>query len=199
MLLYENGVAATSVRAADGSAISLVVRSRTRFPAGGTVDLAIEPSKAAEFTINFRVPDWAKNFSAEVGGKRYTAGAQGGLLTIRRSWSRGDRVMLSFAMPVEVLPGGLSYPNRVAIKRGPQVLALDKGLNAGIDSLGTVRYGQGSALADASAALPASWGWKEAFYLDAQVGNTPKKLVLVPFAEAGQKSAEVAVWITRGW
>jgi hypothetical protein len=45
--------------------------------------------------------------------------------------------------------------------------------------------------------LPADWDWKEAFYLNANVDGSPKKVVLVPFAEAGQKAGEVAVWIVR--
>jgi hypothetical protein len=106
-------------------------------------------------------------------------------------------VKVTFDMPVEVLPGGISYPNSVAIKRGPQVLAIDRTLNAGIDSGSEVAYIDSTRLTDAEAALPADWDWKEAFYLNANVDGSPKKVVLVPFAEAGQKAGEVAVWIVR--
>jgi DUF1680 family protein len=184
VLLYENGVAATSVPCADGGEDSLVVRSRTRFPAEGVVEFEIGPTRKAEFTINFRVPEWAENFHAIVSGKRYE-GRIGELLAIRRTWAAGDRVKVEFEMPVKVLPGGISYPDAVAIKRGPQVLAIDKGLDTGV-----VTYAGSVRLTDASAALPTDWGWREAFYLD-------EKVVLVPFAEAGQKSAGVEVWIAR--
>jgi hypothetical protein len=100
-------------------------------------------------------------------------------------------------MRVEVLPGGISYPGAVAIKRGPQILAIDKGLNSGIDSLSTVRYTGNSRLIDARSALPADWDWQEAFYLNTEVNDVPQKVVMVPFAEAGQKTAGIAVWITR--
>lgn len=213
VLLYENGVARTTVHSTDGQTVSLVVRSKTRFPADGMVDFDIEPVRAAEFTVNFRVPDWAKNFHARIAGKRYNAG-KGAMLSIRRYWTKGDRVEVDMDIPVEILPGGKSYPHAIAIKRGPQVLALDKGLNPGLDSLGAVRYAAGALLmdehgalppadataavrlTDASAALPPDWGWKEAFYLDAKIGDNHRKLVLVPFAEAGQKTGDVAVWIT---
>jgi len=98
---------------------------------------------------------------------------------------------------VEVLPGGISYPNAIAIKRGPQVLAIDQGLNPGIDSVSSVTYVGNSRLVDAGAAIPAAWDWKEAFYLDAQINHIPKKIVLVPFAEAGQKTDAVEVWIAQ--
>jgi hypothetical protein len=95
------------------------------------------------------------------------------------------------------LPGGISYPNAVAIQRGPQVLAIDQGLNPGIDSVSSVRYIGGSGLVDAGAVLPADWDWKEAFFVDAQVNHVLKKVILVPFAEAGQKTDAVEVWIAR--
>jgi DUF1680 family protein len=214
VLLYEKGVASTSVRDVNGEDVAVVVKSKTQFPEDGVVDFEIEPSRKAVFTINFRVPEWAENFHATlkagesfadsidgsvcgpVVGKVYQ-GRQGEMLAIRREWKPGDRVEIRFDMPVEVLPGGISYPNSVAIKRGPQVLAIDKGLNAGIDSLVAVGSVKGLKLADAGAVLPADWGWREAFYLDATVDGGPKKVVLVPFAEAGQKTGEVKVWIAR--
>jgi hypothetical protein len=214
VLLYENGVASTKLQGIEGGEVGLVVKSKTRFPADGVVEFAVEPARKVEFTINFRVPKWAENFKAVVEAGEAVAdsadgsvcgsvrgeiyqGKTGEMLAIRRTWAAGDRVKVTFDMPVEVLPGGLSFPNSVAIKRGPQVLAIDKGLNAGIDSLVAVGYRNGLKLTDASTVLPANWGWKEAFFLDATVDGGPKKVVLVPFAEAGQKSGEVEVWIAR--
>ena len=168
VLLYENGVASTTVRGSNGEAVSLMVRSSTRFPAEGVVVFEVVPAKTAVFTINFRVPEWSENFRVTVGRNRYK-GRKGELLAIHRAWKAGDRAEVKFDMPVEVLPGGLSYPNAVAIKRGPQVLAIDKGLNTGIDSLGGVSYNGSLRLTDGDAALPADWDWKEAFYLDANV------------------------------
>ena len=194
VLLYENGVASTTVRGSNGEAVSLMVRSSTRFPAEGVVVFEVEPAKTAVFTINFRVPEWSENFRVTVGRNRYK-GRKGELLAIHRAWKAGDRAEVKFDMPVEVLPGGLSYPNAVAIKRGPQVLAIDKGLNTGIDSLGGVSYNGSLRLTDGDAALPADWDWKEAFYLDANVKGGRRSVLMVPYAEAGQTSGEVAVWI----
>ena len=196
VLMYENGVASTTVHDADGKEVPLVVTSKTRFPADGSAEFDIAPQTTAEFTIGFRVPDWSENFHARVAGQLYS-GKKGEMVPIRRRWKIGDRVEVSMDVPAKVLLGGTSYPHAVAIRRGPQVLAIDKGLNTGIDAIAEVRYVDGSRLSDASPALPSDWSWKEAFYLDARVGDVPRKLVLVPFAEAGQNSADVAVWITR--
>jgi DUF1680 family protein len=109
------------------------------------------------------------------------------MLAIRRTWAAGDRVKVTFDMPVEVLPGGLSFPNSVAIKRGPQVLAIDKGLNAGIDSLVAVGYRNGLKLTDASTVLPANWGWKEAFFLGRHRGRRTQKGGSRTFCRSGAK------------
>jgi hypothetical protein len=60
-----------------------------------------------------------------------------------------------------------------------------------------VNYTGSLQLSDADATLPADWGWKEAFYLDAVVNGGRRRVVMVPFAEAGQKSDAVEVWIER--
>jgi uncharacterized protein len=196
VLLYENGEASAKIGTGDAGEVAVVVKSSTQFPLEGKVEFDIKPSKTATFTINFRVPVWSANFIAIVGNERYE-GRKGELLAIQRKWKAGDQVEISFEMPVEVLPGGISYPNAVAIKRGPQVLAIDQGLNPGIDSVSSVTYTGGSRLIDAGAVLPADWDWKEAFYVDAQVNHVSKKVILVPFAEAGQKTDAVEVWIAR--
>ena len=200
VLLYENGVASTRVTTADAGDIGLVVKSSTRFPnePRGRVEFTVEPAKKAEFPIQFLVPWWSGDFKATVDGKSY-AGLRGAMLAIKRVWSPGDRVIISFEMPLEVFPGEKSYPHSAGVKRGPQVLAVDKGLNPGIDSLGSVKiFGGGGTVSDASADLPKDWKWKQGIYMDAKVNGRWQKVLFVPFAEAGQTMAELAVWVQGG-
>ena len=196
VLMYENGEATTAIKADDQSTVALKVKSTTKFPADGQVDFEIEPSHSSSFTLKFRVPEWSANFTATVGNKSYQE-TPGRLLAINRKWSPGDHVKITFDMPVQVLPGGKSYPNSIAIKRGPQVLAIDKSLNKEIAGLNTVNFAKGDNLVAADSALPADWDWKEAFYADMKVNNITERVVLVPFSEAGQKSGDVEVWINR--
>jgi len=100
-------------------------------------------------------------------------------------------------MPLRVLPGGISYPNAVAFKRGPQVLAIDQSLNVGISSLNEINATKNGTLIDSNASLPADWGWKEAYGMEMKVNDRSRKIVMVPFSEAGQKSANIAVWINQ--
>jgi len=196
VLLYENGIARTSIQTADAGVLPLQVKANTRFPIAGLVDFIIAPAKPASFAIDFRVPEWCANFKAAVGNTIYE-GKKGTLLTIQRKWIPGEHVRISFDLPVQILPGGPSYPNSIALQRGPQILALDKGLNTRIDSTTILQFAGNPALADASAALPATWHWKEAFYVEAKLNGKPQELIVVPFAEAGQTTAEVAVWIKK--
>jgi DUF1680 family protein len=195
VLMYENAEATEKIKANDGSTISLKISSATKFPLDGKVVFTVDPSKMASFTLNFRVPSWSEKFSAKVDGKSYY-GKKGSLLKIERKWSAGDKVEVSFEMPVKVISGGISYPNEVAIKRGPQVFAIDRGLNVGLDSTTHVVYTKTSMiLTDEKSTLPADWIWKEAYSLDMQVNGRPQKVILVPFSEAGQKAANINVWI----
>ena len=196
VLLYENGVARAAARASDGKLYPLLVKCTSRLPSEGEAEFEIEPGQVATFTINFRVPHWSTNFKAKIGSDVYP-GNPGDLLAIRRSWEPGDRVSVTMDILVDILPGGASYPNAIAIQRGPQILAVDKGLNPGIDTAVMIRYDGGNQLADAKSTLPADWNWKEAFYIDAKVGDTQKKIVVVPFAEAGQQQGNVEVWIGK--
>jgi DUF1680 family protein len=197
VLLYENGEATEYIVAKDNSKIKLNIKAVTKFPLNSRVDFVINPSKEAVFALNFRVPEWSENFTAKVGDQKYY-GKKGRLLSISRKWNAGEHISISFDMPLQVIPGGVSYPNSVAFKRGPQILAIDQGINHGLTALNEVAYsGNTTGLADAKTTLPADWDWKEAYSIEMKVNNKPQKVIMVPFSEAGQKSANIEVWINQ--
>jgi hypothetical protein len=100
-------------------------------------------------------------------------------------------------MPVQVIAGGLSYPNAVAIKRGPQVFAIDMGLNKNVPALNNINFANAIDLVDEKSLLPADWGWKEAYSIQMNVDNKPQQVIIVPFSEAGQGTSPIAVWVRR--
>jgi hypothetical protein len=100
-------------------------------------------------------------------------------------------------MPLQIVPGGLSYPNAVAFKRGPQIMAVDRLLNPQIGSLKEVDAINNEMLTDAKSSLPGDWDWKQAYDVQMKVNDKPQKVVLVPFSEAGQKASEIEVWVNR--
>jgi hypothetical protein len=76
--------------------------------------------QAAEFTLKLRIPAWAKEAKALVGGKVFP-GKAGSFLSIRRRWQDGEEVQLSLGMPVKVEAW---HANRI-VTRGPILFALD--------------------------------------------------------------------------
>jgi DUF1680 family protein len=101
---------------------------KTSYPREGTVRVTIENAARKRFALQLRVPKWTNSFTASVGKQKLT-GKPGSLLVIDRNWKSGDTVDINIDMTVQVIPGGKSYPDEVAIQRGPQVLAAEDSLN----------------------------------------------------------------------
>ena len=194
VLMYETGQVTDTVMANDHTAVGLTIRSITRFPLEGKVDYLISPSKTKAFALNFRVPGWSQNFVAKIGGKAYKSLA-GRFLKIERTWKAGEKVSISFDMPLQIIPGGISYPDKIAFKRGPQVLAVDHALN-NETTPGSLQFtGSTAPLIDVKERLPFDWSWKQAYATELQINHKPKQVILVPYSEAGQRATELEVWI----
>jgi hypothetical protein len=130
-----------------------------------------------------------------VAGARALA-IRGRLPKIERTWKNGDKIEFDIGMPMalQVLQGGKSYPNNVAIQRGPQVLAVDGAINPGMD----LEKAEPKAidpdrteLADAADKLPKGWRGAQAYTVEGKHGP----FVVVPFADAGQTGGTYSVWL----
>jgi DUF1680 family protein len=195
VLMYEAGEVADTILANDQSSVALKIKSTTSFPLEGKIEYVVNPAKTKTFALNFRVPGWSENFVAKIGDKIYKSIA-GKFLKIERAWRAGDKIAISFDMPVQIIPGGLSYPDKIAFKRGPQVLAIDQALNNETASLKDIQFaGNKVSLTDAKEKLPLDWSWKQAYTSELLINHKHKQVVLVPYAEAGQQRSELAVWI----
>lgn len=196
ILMYAPGEVDDSIMTDDHEKILMKIKASTAFPLNGTASYIIMPSASKVFSLSFRVPEWAKVFTAKIGSEIY-AGKAGQFLAIKRKWSAGDEVNISFDMPVEIIQGGASYPDRIAFKRGPQVLAIDSALNATLPSIHNfMQYAAyKNDLTDASEKLPTDWNWKQAYSIDVLINDKPQTIVLVPFSEASQEGSDIAVWI----
>ncbi len=161
------------------------IESDTKYPADGNVTLTMR--RDSRMPLYLRVPDWTRNFSAQVGGQALK-GTPGEFLAIRHEWKAGDKVEIAMDMTVRMLPGGLSYPHSVAIQRGPEVLALDQSLNKDIADLQIA----GPVAREVSLKFAIDPGHR-AYTIDGQVGGRPRPLILVPFADA----QVYRVWLER--
>jgi uncharacterized protein len=186
VLLYEQGRVSDSIRGANGKRMAVQLDCQSDFPLDGRLVYTVHPSRADSFGINFRVPAWASDFSAAVNGKTFEPGA-GGALSIHRRWVDGDSIVVTMRMPLMRLTGGLSFPGRIAFKRGPQVLAEDSVLTATIGSRAGRPKSDTAGVIDLSALLPKNWSGKQAY----GVGG----IVLTPFADAGQLEGPITIWL----
>jgi uncharacterized protein len=143
--IYVNLFAAgtADVRLENGRAIRL--RQDTRYPWDGSVTLTVTPDRAAEFTINVRIPGWARDQPVpsdlyrfldpvaepvvlKVNGATVPLAIDKGYAPLRRTWKPGDVIALTLPMPIRrVLAHDrvAADRNRVALQRGPLVYAAE--------------------------------------------------------------------------
>lgn len=172
--------------------MQLGLNIQSKFPQEGKAVIAVDVPKAATFAIQLRVPAWATAFKATVHGKVYS-GKPDQLIKIANHWKAGDQIAVSFDIPLQVLPGGKSYPNEIAIKRGPQLLALDAALNKALDDKYTISTGPALI---SQGKLPADWLGKQVYQLPVLGrSGTKSALTLVPYADASQTGGHSSVWI----
>lgn len=171
----------------------------TDYPDSGDVVLRVGEGGGGRYAVHLRVPGWCTRYTARA-GKTTWSGRAGEWLVLEREWSAGEEVRIEMEMAVGRLDGGRSYPDQVAFRRGPQVLALEAGLNPGVRHLhrAAVEANADLRLAGMSgrtgevrgkqtyAIMGTALSWTGRGALTART-----KLVLVPFADAH----EYRVWL----
>ncbi len=190
--LYAQGEAAVPLR----PDFSVTLISTTRYPRDGAVTIAVRPPRPARFPIFLRVPSFCTYFTATVKGEQ-ASGEPGQFLKLDRMWRWGDTIQIQMDLPVHVMAGGQSYPDFVALSRGPQVLALERALNPEIAHLHRTSLTAVDAmqiqLEDAAAQLPKTWAGNQAYRVAGASAGKPQSLVLVPFADA----LNYRVWLLK--
>ena len=98
----------------------------TTYPDGETTTITISAAAPSAFPLRFRVPSWTRGVEAAVNGMRVSVNAVPGTWgTIDRTWSNGDRVTIRIPLTLRMLAVDEQHPDRVAVVRGPVVLALE--------------------------------------------------------------------------
>ncbi|HZK95553.1 MAG TPA: beta-L-arabinofuranosidase domain-containing protein [Prolixibacteraceae bacterium] len=198
LLLPETEIIVDTVISGTNQIIPFKITTESSFPDSGRMVYTISPEHTATFPISFRVPSWTTRFTATIETIEYK-GLPGNFLTIERNWKPGDKLKIEFDIPTVILPGGKSYPDRIALKRGPQVLALDQSLNPAIypDSLVMrITDKTGLNLFHPVKSLPGNWIGKQAYSLmtEDKQGKS-KEILLIPFSDASQTGADSEVWL----
>lgn len=110
----------------DGRALRIV--QTTNYPWEGNVKLTVTPAEPGEFTLYVRIPGWSQKSTVRVNGSSVAAERPGTYLPIRRRWSAGDTVELSFDMSTRLLkanPAVADDRGRIAFQRGPIVFCME--------------------------------------------------------------------------
>ena len=107
----------------------LAIKQTTQYPWEGTVHLAVTTASPQEFTLFVRIPGWSKQSNIAVNGSPVAGIAPGTYLPIKRRWSAGDVVELSFDMQPQALHANLAVADdrgRIAFQRGPIVYCMEQ-------------------------------------------------------------------------
>lgn len=102
------------------------VTQETAYPQEETSTLRIATDRHARFGLNFRVPGWAEGVSAKVNGAPQPVEAKPGTWArVERTWQSGDELEIRIPLRLRMTAVDRWHPRRVAVARGPTVLAMD--------------------------------------------------------------------------
>lgn len=191
---------------------TVTVKQQTRYPWDGTVKITVNPDATAEFTINVRIPGWARNqpspgelyryidqttgqpVGLRINGKDATLNLKRGYAAIKRKWSAGDTITLELPMPVHRIRAHekvINNAERVALQRGPIVYCAEWPDNGG-EVLDTVL--------DDNVALKSEYREDLLGSLTVLSGKLTdgKTFTAIPFyARANRGRGQMNVWIAR--
>ncbi len=109
----------------------VTVAQETGYPETETSTLTIGGAQNASFALKLRVPGWSRDMSVAVNGKPAGVACRPGeWAAIERTWSPGDRVEVGIPLHLRYQAVDRWHPRRVALVRGPVVLALDYNYHA---------------------------------------------------------------------
>ncbi len=127
------------------------LKQETRYPWDGKVTITVTPQTEAAFTLNVRIPGWARNEPVPSDLYRYDDGLKPevklvlngqpvalvlnkGFAQIHRTWQAGDKIELDLPMPVRRIVAHAAVKDdadKYAIERGPLVYCAEGADNGG--------------------------------------------------------------------
>jgi hypothetical protein len=165
--------------------IQVGLQMETDYPVSGEVTLTLDPQKPADFPLWLRVPKWCQTFHVTVDDKTYI-GNPGSFLEIQRLWKPGNGMKIKVDLPLTLIEGGHAYPYHCAVKRGPQVLAVDSWPGGGDVNSARIDPHARINLSEAEILQPKGWHGHQ-FYSSKEITlGDGKPAILVPFTDAGQ-------------
>jgi hypothetical protein len=190
----------------------------TRYPWHESVHMDVEADGGREFAIALRLPGWCRRADVRVNGSPLCIEdcRENGHAVVRARWKTGDRIDMSFPMPIELIeahPSVRANAGKVAIQRGPLVYCVEEADNgANLSALSLPADAGLSPVSDESllggvmtivgeAERRSDRGWDGALYRPAAGsadGSSRTRLLAVPYCVWGNRTpGEMTVWIRR--
>lgn len=186
------GPSVATLKWKDGKTVT--IRQETNYPIEGRVTIRVTVPEPLKFALRVRVPVWSQLNGIKA--------KPGDYWLLRQTWSKTQVITLDFALPVRVAAGSGANGGRIALLRGPEVLALDEQYNSELKPFSAV------ALTSASPRLKTNVGLRDADGLPVYETEGVMRqdnglyragervtLRLTPFASAGATGKELAVWL----
>jgi hypothetical protein len=175
---------------------TVVVKQETAYPLDGRVTITITVPEPMKLALRFRVPSWSNLNGLKAKPGEYWL--------LRQTWSKSQTLTFNLDLPIRLLPGEGANAGRVALARGPQVLAVDRLYNPDLGPLSAYALGTEKPRLRTSVNYRDPDGLPvyetEAIALqDSDKHKTGERIVLrlVPFASAGAHGHEYQVWLPR--
>jgi DUF1680 family protein len=187
-----------TLRLRDGNEV--LVRQETDYPVSGGIKLTVTVPKPMTFGLSVRVPAWSS--ISHYGGK--LKAAPGSYWLLRQTWSKSQTITLDLDISPRLVVSGGVQGGRVALVRGPQVLAVDARFNQVIQPLDLVTVASEKPQLKTAAGISDADGMPvyetegvvtsdiEGYKAGARV-----PLRFVPFASAGAEGTPYHIWLTR--
>ncbi|MDR3514816.1 MAG: glycoside hydrolase family 127 protein [Azospirillaceae bacterium] len=194
-------------------AVPVTLTQATRYPVDGRIEIAVDPSTPAAFTLALRIPGWARSATLSINGADVSLQSlvTDGYARVNRTWAPGDRLALTLDMPVETIhasPKVGADQGRVSLMRGPLVYCLEEVDNgAALNSLVLPAGGAfvcepvdglDGAVAIAADGLRETPAAPRALYINQAPARVPARIKAVPYyAWDNRAGGEMLVWVRQ--
>jgi DUF1680 family protein len=109
--------------------VAVVLKQETTYPRDGHIELHVEPNRTIKFPLKLRIPSWSAIANVKVNGEIVDA-RPGAYCTLDREWKPGDRISIDLDMSLRAWIGDRECAGKVALYRGPLLLAWEGKLAA---------------------------------------------------------------------
>jgi DUF1680 family protein len=127
LVLNSYGPSVMTARLADG--LSVTLTQDTEYPLSGQIEIVVDPSKEATFSLKLRIPYWSEETSVSLNNAAVSSVETGTYLILERAWQAGDRIQIDLDMSLHFWAGERECEGLTSVYRGPLLLAYDHRYN----------------------------------------------------------------------